>query len=108
MSNLVLDKYLGNLKKNERAPKHEISAMVDEIIKVTGVDKNYPYSFWCRKVKQSHKCFFQVYDICKEAEDLPDKYSRGGYITNRLCNKPKKQSNLNQLIQSFQSQSLIR
>jgi len=90
MSNLVFSKYLSPSQKTESGPRHELSAMVDEIIKVTGVERDYPYSYWCRKVKQSKKSFGQILDICKEADQLDNKYSKGGFICNRLCNKQKK------------------
>jgi len=93
MSNLVLDKYLNNYqvqKKRESENQAKLRAKVDEIIKITGIEKNYDYGYWCKKVKQSQKSFFEVLEICEVAQTLDSKYPKGKFITNRLCNKPTK------------------
>lgn len=80
-----LDKYFIKYQTKQKIPPHEQAAKVDEIIKIVGLNKIYNYTYWLRKVK--NYSFSQILDICKEASNLGDKYNKGGFITNRLCNK---------------------
>lgn len=73
------DKYL---VKDNKKPKHQTAASVDEIIKIVGESKQYDYGYWLRKVK--NVSYAKVLQICKEASNLDKKYNRGGYITNKL------------------------
>lgn len=76
---LILSRFeIKNKEPNKQALK------VDEILKVIGKD-GYPYGFWLKKVK--NYSYAQILAICKEAEELPAKYSKGGFIVNKLCKK---------------------
>lgn len=81
-----LSKYLDKYQtKEKKGPRHEQSAKVDEILKVLGENDRYKYGFWLKYV--SKWSFGQILEICKTAANLPDKYSRGGYIVNKLLKK---------------------
>lgn len=67
---------------NKKAPPHELSASVNEIIKIVGESKTYNYGYWLRKVK--NVSYSKVLGICKEAGSLDAKYNKGGFITNSL------------------------
>lgn len=74
-----IDKYT---KVDNKAPKHDVAASVNEIIKIVGESKQYNYGYWLRKVKNVP--YSKVLEICKNASNLGAKYSKGGYITNSL------------------------
>ena len=84
-TNQLMD--LGDLKRFEKkkVPPHEQAAKVDEILKVVQLTKEYNYTYWLRKVKKWS--FADILAICKEADSLPEKYSKGGFLTNRLSKK---------------------
>ena len=70
------------LKKNDKAPRHEKAASANLIIELLGNSKSYPYEYWLRKIGRAS--YSTVVGIIKEASSLDRKYSKGGYITNRL------------------------
>lgn len=86
MDTLLLKKYQ-TIKKG--APPHEQAAKVDLIVEVIGLSKQYDYKYWLRKVKKIS--YSDIISFCKEASNLPDKYSKGGYLTNKC--KTKKSTN---------------
>lgn len=80
-----LENYLNKYQTKQKGPAHEQAAKVDEIIKVVGKNDRYPYGFWLRKVKKFS--YGQILAMCKEASNLNSKYSKGGFLTNKLCHK---------------------
>ncbi len=70
--------------KKTNLPKHELAASVQEIIDLIGETKQYNFKYWLRKVKLSKISYTGILGILKEANNLPDKYSKGGFITNQL------------------------
>lgn len=80
MDALLFNKY----KTKQKVPPHQPAAKVDEIVKIVGLSKEYPYTYWLKKVN-GHS-YGRILEICKLAESLPDKYSKGGFITNKLTN----------------------
>lgn len=66
-------------KKN--APRREDEAAVEAIMAALPGD-NYTFARWLKLVKG--KSYSEVLAIIKKAKELPSKYSRGGFITNRL------------------------
>lgn len=70
--------------KREKPPRHEQNAKVDEILKVIGKNDRYKYGFWLKYVKKFS--FGRILEICKLAENLPGKYSKGGFMVNKLKN----------------------
>lgn len=73
------------IEKKGKIPPHVQSAKVDEILKVVKETKKYSYKYWLRKVKNFS--YGDVLSICKDASNLPYKYNKGGFITNKLCKK---------------------
>ncbi len=80
-----MDTLLFNKYQQKKGAPHEQAAKVDEIVKIVGLSKEYPYTYWLRKVKNFS--YGYVLEICKEADSLDKKYSKGGYLTNKLCKK---------------------
>jgi len=68
--------------QKEKVPPHEQAAKVNEILKVIPLTETYNYTYWLRKVKPFS--FSSVLEICKLASELPEKYNKGGFITNKL------------------------
>jgi len=65
------------------APPHSKAAAVNEILDALKDEpKQYSYGYWLRKVGRAS--YGTVMSIAKAARDLPAKYSRGGFVTNRL------------------------
>jgi hypothetical protein len=75
----MLERYQSN---KDKAPRHEKAASVNEIIRVLGESRTYNYTYWLNKVGSA--TYSQVTDILKEASSLEKKYSKGGFITNKL------------------------
>ena len=94
MDNLEIKRFIDTKLSVVKVPRHEIAASVDEIVALVGVDKTYNYGYWLRKVKQSGMCFPEILGVLKEARDLPDKYNKGGFITNKLSGKKNAKTNL--------------
>jgi len=69
-------------RPNLKIPKHEKSASVDSVIEIVGLSKKYNYKYWLAKIGKIR--YNDIQEITKNARNLPDKYSKGGYITNRL------------------------
>jgi hypothetical protein len=74
----------------KRPPSHELSASVDEIIGLVGINKTYNYGYWLFMVKKSKMKYCDILDLVKKARELDSKYNVGGYITNQLVPKTKK------------------
>lgn len=70
------------IQPDSKAPKHEVAAAANEVVKLLGNNKQYPYTYWLRKVKGIS--YSKVLSICKEASNLPNQYSKGGFLTNRF------------------------
>lgn len=79
---MELGKYKNKFSSSKKKPPHEKSASVDEIIKLVGLSKTYDYGYWLKKVGTAS--FSTVLGILKEASSLEAKYSKGGFICNRL------------------------
>jgi len=63
---------------------HELSASV-ELIKDKGlITGRYTWKYWSKKVKDSGVSFNKMQWLLKEMDKLPDKYSKGGWLTNQL------------------------
>ena len=75
------DKYFKVVKK--KPPSHEKAATVNLFLDfIGGVSKDYPYTFWLRKVG---KCTYgDAIGIIKGLENLPIKYNKAGTIINQL------------------------
>lgn len=69
--------------KSQKAPSHEKAAIVNLFLDfVGGASKDYPYTYWLRKVG---KCKYgDALDIIKALENLPIKYNKAGTIINKL------------------------
>lgn len=70
--------------KKEKAPPHELSAVVDEIQKVLGFKTNdkYGYKYWLSKAKGIS--YNQILGILKEIQGVDAKYNKGGLLTNKI------------------------
>lgn len=79
--NSLLERYEKYKQEKKPAP-HEKAAAVNEIIKILGESKIYNYSYWLRKVGSAS--YSTVVAILKEAQSLESKYSKGGFVTNKL------------------------
>lgn len=90
ISSTILDRY----EKRDKAPKHQKAACVNEIVRVLGENATYNYAYWLRKV--GNATYSDILSILKEADKLPKKYSKGGFVTNQLkqyavpISKPKR------------------
>lgn len=78
---------LNERKPRKHGPPHEHAASVDAIIAFLGKENTATYGRWLSLVKG--KCYGDVMAILKQAKDLDPKYSRGGFIVNRLRSKPQ-------------------
>lgn len=81
ISNSILARYEQS-KEKDMSPKHERAASVNAILELVSPTKTYDYKYWL--VKVGNATYSQVLDILKEARGLESKYSKGGYITNKL------------------------
>ncbi len=79
-------------KPDPKAPKHELSASVNEIIKVVGEEKGYGYGYWLKLVKKSGLSFGGIMGLLKSIENMDKKYPKGAVLTNKLLNKNGKKS----------------
>jgi len=85
--NIDFQRYLET--KAKKVP-HEMAACVNEIIEEFGDNKEYSYKYWLFVVKKSRMKYGEILSILKEARGLPDKYNRGGFVTNQLWGRTKK------------------
>ena len=69
--------------KETDAP-HELSDMTELIRKKIGFSGRYGRGYWLKKLKQANISYGQLEAIVEKAVSLPQKYNRGGYISNRL------------------------
>ena len=72
---------LSGYKAPVQKSKHPNQVLTDEIMRVTG-EKDYRK--WVMRVALSKKGANEILDICKTANELPDKYNKAGYIWKRL------------------------
>jgi hypothetical protein len=79
---------LKNYTKPEgKIPRHEKSAIVDEIkkvVKFNDTDK-YGYKYWLRMIGQ--RSYGEMMGILKEIEKAPSKFPKGALLTNKLRKK---------------------
>lgn len=68
-----------------KKPRHEKSAMVDEIIKIVGVSAKYGYTYWLRKIKDWS--YPELMGLLKSIEKMDSKYPKGATLTNKLLRK---------------------
>ena len=69
----------------EKAPPHEHAASVNAIVEFMAKypnEQKRPRGYWDRKAKGAS--YGDVLAILKKAGELPAKYTKGGFITNRL------------------------
>jgi len=80
-------KDITELKFNYKLPQvkklttHQI--LVNKILEVTGQERSQ-YAKWCNWVNRSKLSMNAVLDLCDKAQTLPEKYSKAGFIRNRL------------------------
>jgi len=79
-----MQKISPKLNIQTKTPPHELSACVDEIIKICPVTKEYSYTYWLRKVKKSGLNLYQVEQLLAKSQELDKKYSKCGFIVNCL------------------------
>jgi len=65
----------------QKKTAHQV--LVDAILKASGQDKSQ-YKFWLGMISRSTKSMNEILDLCEKAKSLPEPYSKGGYIRNRL------------------------
>jgi hypothetical protein len=74
-----IDKYL----QKHKGPPHEKAAVVNLFLDfIGGATKDYPYTFWLKKVGRCD--YGQALEIVKSLENLPLKYNKAGTIINKL------------------------
>ena len=66
------------------SPPHQLSASVDEIIKICPLTKRFTYGMWLKKVKLSGKSYNDILYLISKSEKLDEKYNVCGYISNSL------------------------
>lgn len=69
--------------RKTKAP-HELADSVDYIGKRIGFTGRYGYGYWLKKIKKKGLTYFQVKELVDKAQVLPDKYSKGGFLSNQL------------------------
>lgn len=77
------EKYL----KKTAPPPHQLSASVDEIIKICPLTSKFTYGMWLKKVKQSGKSYNDILYLIAKSGQLDEKYNRCGFISNNLVKK---------------------
>lgn len=85
--------------KQKTCAPHTLAALVDEVVKVVGINKTYNYAYWLRKVKDFQKkggSVGQILDWLKEIRDYPADFNKGGTLTNKLTKYGRKQVSQNE------------
>ena len=75
---------LGTRTIQKTTARHELSASVDYIEKYIGFSGKYKYNYWLGMVHRSGKTNYQIRQLVDEAMTFDRKYSRGGWLTNKL------------------------
>ena len=65
----------------QKKTAHQV--LVDEILKSSNQDKGQ-YKFWLGMISRSKLSMNAILDLCDKARKLPEPYSKGGFIRNRL------------------------
>ena len=82
---------LNTPKKDDiKHPRHEKSAIVDEIIKVVGDHSKYNYKYWLRMIGDVR--YNEMLGMLKEVQNAPDRYAKGAILTNKLRRRNAKKS----------------
>lgn len=82
MKQISID-HINQKLENPTAP-HQLADKVNRIMEVVPSNRRYPYGYWLKKVKNSNLSWGMIDNICRTAEGLDKKYSKGGYISNQL------------------------
>jgi hypothetical protein len=73
---------LAERQVKKRPPPHEKAASSSAILALLGENDRFGRGYWLRLI--GDRSYGEVLAIVKTAAGLPSRYSKGGYITNRL------------------------
>jgi len=72
------------VNKEETTAPHELADSVNYIKDNIGFNGRYSGGYWLKKIKDKGLTYFQVKQLVDKALTLPEKYNRGGYLSNKM------------------------
>jgi hypothetical protein len=82
-----LSNYLDKFKYKKGDPRHEKAEVVNEILKVVEIKRDYNYGFWLSKLKrfeESGGSFWLIRDWLKQIDSYPGNFNKGAILTNKF------------------------